>query len=245
MEPGELPVAEDASPAATDPLAFLLFAESSSSEGALDNGTVDRGAVDRSILDLGIELPQIERPRPLLDGVALALAIVVAPLGLIAGIVASVVSSRRLGYVSALAKASVVVAIVMCFLLACGGVASAFYASDRAHEAALTASSKQMCALIAAKPGVLQDTAFGWPSLTSTIPAYVSAVASYEKWWAHLASVAPKPIRSQVAAVSTAAAANASRLRVSRVVDQQQDYADIQRVAASSTLPKWVSTYCG
>jgi hypothetical protein len=196
------------------------------------------------ILTLGVQVPEPEPTRSPLDWIALVLAIVVAPLGLVAGIVASVLSVRRHGYVSGLARSAIVVSVVLCLALTGGGVAYSFYAKGQAHEAALRASSAPMCKLIAEKPRILSDAAFGWPALGTTIPAYVDAVTAYEKWWTSLAKVAPKPVASQVVAIEKAAQDASSRIAVSKVIDHDQDYADLQKVASASTLPKWVGTYC-
>lgn len=230
-----------------DPLAFLLAstpAPEPSDGVTLDGASLVPVNPQHGILDLDVHAPTSERSRSPLEPIALVLAVLVAPLGLIAGIVASVLSHRRVGYVTGLARGSVIVAAVMCVVLAGGGVAYSFYARSQAHEAALRAGSAAMCAELATKPGILADPAFGWPSLTSTIPAYVADVTAYEKWWSHLAAVAPKQIRSQVVAVDTVAKANANRMAVSRVVNHDEDYADLQKIASASTLPAWVTTYC-
>jgi hypothetical protein len=240
MEPGEQSTRHDAD-SAIDPLAFLLASVPASEPVAGDS--VSAGPSD-GIAGLHIEAPAAVTSRSPLEPLAVVLAVVVAPLGLIAGIVASVLSRRRVGYVSGLARAAVIVAAIMCVVLAGGGVVYSFYAGSQAHEAALRASSTVMCAELATKPGILSDPAFGWPALSSTIPAYVSDVAAYQTWWARLTKVAPKQIRSQPAAIEKVAAANANRMAISRVVAHDQDYADIQKVASVSTLPQWVATYC-
>ncbi len=233
-----------AQPAAVpiDPLAYLIA--SAPAPDAAPAGDLVLVGPGHGIADLGALDPVSAGSRTPIEPLVLVLAIVVAPLGLILGIVASVLSHRRVGYVSTLARSSVIVAAIMCVVLAGGAVAYSYHARSQAHEAALRASSTTMCAQLAAKPGVLTDPAFGWPALTSTIQGYVTDVDSYQKWWAQLAKVAPKQIRSQPAAIASAAEANASRMAVSRVVEHDQDYADIQKVASVSTLPTWVGTYC-
>jgi hypothetical protein len=220
------------------PSAFELMV--SGAVGSTDPDRTDPGR----ILSLQVQAPSPVHSRSPLGGIALALAILVAPLGLIVGIVAAALSARSLGYVSGLAKSAIVVSIVFCLTLAGGGVAYSFSANHRAHQDALRTSSAPMCKLIAEKPGVLADAAFGWPPLGVTIPAYVTAVASYTTWWANLAKVAPKQIRPQVEAIEKAAQAASTRMALSKVVDHDQDSADLQKVAAASTLPQWAKSYC-
>ncbi len=239
MEPGEQATDQHAD-APIDPLAFLI-ASAPAPESAPVGTLVPVG---HGIVDLQVSAPESARSRSPLEPIALVLAIIAAPLGLVAGIAAVILSRRRVGYVSTLARASVIVAVIMCLVLAGGGVAYSVYARSQAHEAALRASSSAMCAQLATKPGILSDPAFGWPALASTIPAYVADVDTYQKWWAQLAKVAPKQIRSQPAAIEKVAAANASRMSISRLVQHDQDYADTEKVASASTLPNWVTTYC-
>lgn len=211
-----------------------------------ERGTSARAQQEPGILGLGLGngVPEAQPTRPLIDGVALVLAIVIAPLGLIVGVIAAVLGIRRQAYVSGLARAAIVISIVMSVILAGGGVAYSFVARAQAHEAALRSSSSALCATVAASPGRLADPAFGWPALTSTIPDYVRDVEAYAAWWTKLAAIAPAPVRAQVTALSKVATASSTRMSLSKVVEHDQDYADMQKAAAVSTLPTWVNTYC-
>ena len=223
---------------------FMLAAaaDAPSPWSAMDAEPTSSG--QQGILNLGIQVPAAVSRRSPLDGIALALALLVAPLGLLLGIVAAALGVRRLGYASGLAKAAIVVALVLSLVLAGGGVAYSFVARSQAYEAALRTESQPMCRLISAEPGVLADPAFGWPALDSTIPAYADAVARYAKWWQQLSAAAPAAVKKQVQALATVAARSQERMAVSKVVERDQDYADLQKAAAASTLPAWVKTYC-
>jgi hypothetical protein len=198
------------------------------------------------ILGLGLagSVPVVVPRRSLLDGISLGLAIVAGPVGLIVGIVAAILSRRRLGYVSGIARAAIAVSIVMSVILAGGGVAYSFVARAQAHEDALRASSAGLCAMIAAAPGRLADPGFGWPAFTTTIPDYIRDVDVYAAWWSKLAVIAPAPMRGQVSALARVATASSDRMATSKVIEHDQDYADMQKAAAVSTLPVWVGTYC-
>jgi len=193
----------------------------------------------------GLIAPPPQRAHSALDVVAPVLAILVAPLGFLTAIVAAVLSSRRRGYVNGMAKGAVVVSLILSLIGAAGGVAAGIALQRQAHEDALRASSAAMCTILAQKPGVLTDAAFGWPAVDSTIPAYVTAVSDYEAWWTTVAAAAPKQMKAQAQNVLTAAHGAAERIRASRVVDHDRDYSELRAVATASTLPAWVTTYCG
>jgi len=192
----------------------------------------------------GLVVPPPQRAHSALDVVALVLAILVAPLGFLTGIVAAILSSRRRGYVNGMAKAAIVISLIFSLIGAAGGVVAGIALQRQAHEDALRASSAEMCTVLAQKPGVLTDAAFGWPAVDSTIPAYVTAVSDYEAWWTTVAASAPKQITAQAQNVVTAAHAAGERILASRVVDHDRDYGELRSVAAASTLPAWVATYC-
>jgi len=192
----------------------------------------------------GLIAPKQQRAHSALDVVALVLAVLIAPLGFVTGIVAAILSFRSRGYVDGLAKAAIVVSLILSLIGAAGGVVAGVSLQRQAREDGLRSSSAAMCTIIEQKPGVLTDAAFGWPAVDSTIPAYVAAVADYETWWTSVAASAPKQMTAQAQKVVTAAHAASERMVTSRVVDHDRDYADAKSVASVSTLPAWVTTYC-
>lgn len=202
---------------------------------------VESAAPNREFM---VEAPAAAKPRSTgLEWAALVLAIVAAPLGLILGTVASVRSSSVRGYVSNLARASVVLGVVFSLLGAGGIVAGLLVSTHAANEAAIRASSEKMCAQLDERPGILDDPAFGWPALAG-IPAYKADVAAYVEWWAGLETIAPKGAKADVAAIADAAESAATRMSISRVVDHSRDYADLQTAASTSLLSEYVAEYC-
>ena len=192
-----------------------------------------------------VDAPVASTPRSTgLEWAALVFAIIAAPLGLILGIVASVRSSSVRGYVSNLARASVVVGVIFSLLGAGGIVAGLVVSTQAANEASIRSSSEKMCAQLDERPGILDDPAFGWPALAS-IPAYKAEVAAYVEWWAGLETIAPKGAKADVAAIAEAAESAGTRMSISRVVDHSRDYADLQTAASASLLPEYVTEYCG
>ena len=193
----------------------------------------------------GLVAPPAQRGHAVLDVVALVLAILVAPLGFIAGVVAAILSFRRRGYVNGMAKAAIVVSLILSIIGAAGGVLVGIALQRQAHEDALRSSSAAMCTVLAQRPGVLTDAAFGWPAVDSSIPAYVTAVSDYETWWTSVAASAPKQVKAQAQNVVATAHAAAERMTASRVVDHDRDYGELRSIATASTLPAWAATYCG
>ncbi|MBK4347644.1 hypothetical protein [Lacisediminihabitans changchengi] len=209
------------------------------------NGAIRPDSAPVSVALLGLVAPAAQRGHSAVDVVALVVAIVLAPVGFIIGVVAAILSFRKRRYVNGLAKAAIAVSLVLSVLGGAGAVVGGSYLQHQAHENALRASSAAMCSALATRPGVLTDAAFGWPAVGSTIPAYVTAVSDYESWWTAVAKVAPAKMADAVAKIVTTAHTSAERITASRVVDHDRDYADMRAVAASSPLSAWTATYCG
>ncbi|CAN5189092.1 hypothetical protein BH09ACT6_BH09ACT6_18240 [soil metagenome] len=259
VQPGD-ETAQQAPPAATAvPSAFDLLlaggaavtaAQSAAPSGSSSVGPASPSATEppadtgAHALALHIEPQNAPGPRATsLEWIALVAAVVVAPIGLILGIIASRSSASSRGYVSTLARSAIVVAIVFLLVDAAAITVGAIAANRAAHEESLRVSSQPMCTQLAERPGVLADPAFGWPALVS-IPTYTADVSAYETWWKKLASVAPAGVRKDATAVATAATAVSGRITISRIIDHARDYSEIEAVARTSGLPAWASTYC-
>ncbi len=175
---------------------------------------------------------------------ALGLAIVAAPVGLILAIVAAVVSARRTGYASGLAKAALAMSIVLSLAWAGGAVVGGAALRQRAAEDARVRASAAMCRQLDSRPGGLQDAALGWPAVGVSIPQYEADVSGYAAWWSTVERLAPRAVEPQARAIAAAAAASSRRMASARVVDHDRDVADITAIAAGSTLPAWSARYC-
>jgi hypothetical protein len=226
----------DEKPAGTAPLSVFDL---------MLSGEVPPAPVDAPAHGFSVAGPAVEASRAtVLEWLAIVLAIVVAPVGLVLAIIAVVRSSSARGYVSSMARASVVLGVVFSLIGAGGAVALTLVGAHAGSEAAIRASSDDLCAGLEERPGILDDAAFGWPALGG-IPEYKAEVAAYVQWWQALEAAAPSQAKADVAAIVAAAESAANRMSVSRVVDHGRDRAEMEVAASASLLPGFVAEYCG
>lgn len=193
--------------------------------------------------DFGLQAPPKRRASPL-DWIALALAVLAPPIGLITSVVARLVSRAAQGWSSKVARAATVVSVILSLALGAGGVG--LFALDRqaAARAELVAQTVPLCTMVDAHPGILTDPAFGWPQLEATIPESLATMTEYAARWQALVPHAPKQIAADVEAVAKTAQSIVTGIETSRTVDGNSNLARMQAIAASSTLPTWVAEYC-
>jgi hypothetical protein len=241
VEAPEAVVAGDVIPSAS---AFDLMLSGSLEEAAVHAPMGESPQPSRRLaLDLHSPSGRDARANSALEWIALVLAIIVAPLGLILGIIVSALSSRSRGFVSTLARSAVIVGVIFTVLSAAGGVAGYLLADHAAQQQATRVSSQALCASLATKPGTLADPAYGWPAVSS-IPAYTADATAYQAYWQHLQQISPIGVQADVAKVATASTAVVTRITTSRVIDHDRDYAELRAAASGSGLPAWVSAYC-
>ena len=179
-----------------------------------------------------------------LDWIAFVLAFLAPPVGLLAGIGASVADSRNKGYVAGIAKAAIGVGAVLSLVLGVAVVVVSKMDSDQAAHNAIVASSRAYCTKLKADPATLASSTFGWPAPGSTIPASLTAIKSYESSWKSLVAVAPRGILADTKKVEAAAAGIVSSVQANRTLDDADNIAQMQNVIAATGIRTWVSDYC-
>jgi len=201
---------------------------------------------------LGADRPDRADPptRPDLDRstvaerVGLVLAILLPPIGLVAGIVGMVASARRRGWVIGITKATTIVGVVLSIVAGIGGSVLADALRANAAHDALEAQSAAMCAAFAESPELLSAPDFGWPVPAGSIPDSIASMQDYAARWDAIAASAPDEIAPEAQAVAEAARELAGSVEVSRRVDDAQNIAVMTSVAQTSRLPAWVAEYC-
>lgn len=191
----------------------------------------------------------------LLDRIALAASIVLPPVGFVLGLVASARGRAYRGWSSAIARASLWVAVGMTFVFIVAGVflwseqqkqladEESAQAAAAAH-AALVEESAAFCGALAGSPVLATDAAdFGWPAADD--PAgYVPAISAYAASWQGLVPLAPAVIAEQVTSASAqidqivASAANLPEPH------RAGDLLDLQAVAEIEAVQAHVTEYC-
>lgn len=180
-----------------------------------------------------------------LDWVAFVLAFLVAPLGILVAIAALVVSSRRNGWTSGIAKAAIAIGVVLTVVLAGGYALLSNVQQKQASRDAVVASSQPFCHALSATPGVLQSPTYGWPAVQDTIADSITAMQQYEDTWTGLARIAPAGIRSGAAGIAKAARLVIANVTSSRVLDDSANVSQVQQAVSASGVSTWVSSYCG
>jgi hypothetical protein len=179
------------------------------------------------------------------EKIGLVLAVLVAPIGLIAGIVAAARSAQRRGWVVEIVRASIAIATVLTIALGIGGYFGYLQLKQQQAHDQIAASSAAFCATIKANPDMDQLPTFGWPGVAASIPDSLKAMQAYEDRWTKLAKVSPPGIKPGVTRVAAAAKKIIDGVTVSRIVDDASNVALMSSVASSSGVPEWHSEYCG
>jgi hypothetical protein len=199
---------------------------------------------------LGVGSPDTSDAEPdigrstLVEKIGLALAFVVAPLGLIVGIAAAIGSARRRGWVIGIVRATIVVGAILSVGLGILGYYAYTQYQQQLHHDQIASDSAAFCATLKADPSMYQAPTFGWPAVAASIPDSLTAMQAFEDRWTKLAKVSPAGIKGDVTKEATAAKQIIDSVTVARVVDDASNVAVMSSVASSSGIPAWHSQYC-
>jgi len=197
-----------------------------------------------AILDFS-DRPERTMPRASsLEWLALALAILVPPLGFIASITARIVASRTHGWVTRVLSVATVVSVVLTIAVGAGAIVLTVVGQREAAHAKIVSDSAPFCAALEKTPGVLELPAFGWPTERLSIPDSIVAMQAYHEHWSELAKIAPEGIRPGVRSVSDAAQSLTNSLVTTQVIDRTKNLEQMSTVTRASGIPGYVSTYC-
>ena len=191
-----------------------------------------------------------------LDLAALVTAILLPPIGLILGIIASIRGKAIRGWSSDLARTAIVVSIVMTVAVtAVGGYAgisavekaqelAQLKAAERAH-ASLVATSKPFCGMLAENPTIYGTEApdYGWPQLDAP-EGYLAAIANYSALWAQIAEIAPEGIAAESAAISERVAGVVGIATALGSNNRAGDLLGFHEKEDLATVEAWFVDYC-
>ena len=133
-----------------------------------------------------------------------------------------------------LATAAVVVFLSVVAVTVAGLVAWTLVQSS---ETRVKEDSALFCADLATTPGVLEQPGFGWPTDSADIPTTAAAMQVYQQRWAALAEISPPTIRTDVAAVATAASTVLAQVESSQSLNRQGNLASIDAVTKQTAIP--------
>jgi hypothetical protein len=208
-----------------------------------DNGFAYEPIASRSLaLERHVYAPS--RGTAVLDWVAFVLAFLVAPLGVIAGVVAVILGHRSNGWASGIAKAAIGIGVVVSVALGGGYALLANVQEKQAAHDAVIASSAKWCSQLRSTPGVLQSPTFDWPSEQSTISLSIVAMQQYVDHWAQLRKVAPDGIKAGTASIEKSASGIAAGVTSSRALDDSANQSRMASTVSGSGVAAWVSQYC-
>lgn len=191
-----------------------------------------------------------------LDTAAIVTAVVVPPVGLILGIVASIRGRLYRGWASNLARAAIVVSIIMSIVFALGGaylwVEQKKLAEEQAAVAAaaaardgIVAESEPFCGALASYPTLFasEDPDYGWPLLED--PAgYLPAIANYNAVWQSLVPLAPSGIAPQVQTFSERINGIVSLASSLQATNRTGDLLGVHQSDDITTIGSYVEEYC-
>ena len=205
----------------------------------------DRAEAARRALDFSDRPPRVKPKTSVLEWIALVLAFIAPPLGLVVSIVARIITRYRHHWTTTVAKASTVISIVLTLVLAAGSVVFAVLAEEQAAEDRVFASAQPLCQALAATPGVLDAPAYGWPIEVASLPQTLDAMRAYQTRWVELTALAPDAAKANLTAIADQAAILVTAVESTQAIDRQGNLSTMTAVTGASGLPAWVVTYCG
>ena len=192
------------------------------------------------------ERAEPERPRTSpLGWASLVFAFLAPPLGFVLSIAAYFIAKTRHGWRTWPVTLATTVSIVLSVLLVIGGLVLSFFAGEQAKVDAVYAQSAPFCEAIAAQPGILETTGYGWPTETQSVSDTIRSLRTYRDLWKDLAAIAPAGIRSDVQAIADTAGVMVTNVQNTRSVNRQANLDKIVSVTGSSRIPSYVAEYCG
>jgi hypothetical protein len=177
------------------------------------------------------------------DWVALGLAVIAPPLGVLAAIADIVLEVRRDGFAATVAKIALIVGAILTVVLVVVLFLFGNAEKKQAAHDAIAASSVQYCAQLKSS-GDLSSATYGFPASQDTIPDSITAIQKYTDFWNGLVKVAPKGIRSGTQIVATTSAGILKTVTTSRVMDDGSNATQMEQAASNSGIGDWVSSYC-
>jgi hypothetical protein len=184
-------------------------------------------------------------PHPgLLDWVALGLAVVAPPVGLIASVVVRVLSHRQNGWTSRIARLATTVSVAMTVILAVVVTIGINVAETNAAWSAKLSASVPLCVELQSTPGILAEPGFGWPTDRTRLPETLAAMRDYQARWELLASKAPSFAKAPVGSIAEAAAVLVNQVETSNSIDRATNLSQISMITDQSGLVDWVAIYC-
>lgn len=178
------------------------------------------------------------------ERIALVLAILLPPIGLIVAIIGSIRSVNRRGWVVGVLRAALAIGIVLSVIVTIGGYLGYSVLRQQQLHDRTAASSAAFCSMIAADPTMIQAPDFGWPAVAATIPDSLAAMQAYEDKWTKLMKVSPAGIRPEVQKIATVAKQIIGSVTVARTVDDASNTSLMTAAAAASAVPAWDAEYC-
>jgi hypothetical protein len=190
------------------------------------------------------EPPDLDRTT-LSERIALILAFLVPPVGLVVSIVAAVRSARVRGWVHRLLRVAIVVGVIMS--IGVGILGAYFYGvleAARQHDA-VAAASTQFCTTVGENPDMISQPTFGFPAPAASVPDTLTSIQEYVDRWDALAKVSPSGIRTDVTRVADAARGILDTITTTRLVNNDENVAVMSSIAQQTNIVGWAQEYCG
>ncbi|TBN56159.1 hypothetical protein EYE40_01415 [Glaciihabitans arcticus] len=214
-------------------------------DAASDSGERAVYAARPSAFDFSDRPEQVKPRATPLEWIALALAVLVPPLGLVLSIIAGFVSRAKRGWTTWVVRTATVLGVILTIAVIVGGVVLDAIGRSEAAEAKIVADSAPFCASLDTTPGILEAPAFGWPTEPTTIDETVVAMKAYQLRWKELADIAPAGISSGTRSIAFAAQSLVTAVESTKVIDRTGNLSHMKAITAAAGIPAWVARYCG
>jgi hypothetical protein len=228
---------ETSAPRPDDPLAGLLTPT-----------VVDDDQLTVDAVKFGASAPQTDFSSldrsTVLEKIALVLAVIAPPLGLLGGIIGMIVSARRRGWVIGLTKVTTAVGAVLTVALGIGAVVAGGVLADQAKFDGIVAESAAWCTLLDENPDLVSGPRLGWPAPADTINDTIEAGNVYVARWDPLIEAAPDAMLEETQLPQTRAKELVGAIEASRRIDDAGNVAVMESVAAASKIPAYRAQYC-
>jgi len=178
------------------------------------------------------------------ERIALVLALIAGPIGLLAAIVTAVRGGQRRGWIIGISRVSLALGVLSTIATVILGVVYWNIRVDQMHHDELAAASAEFCAAAEADPAMVTPPTVGFPTQGNSIPETIDAMTAWTTRWTDLAATSPAELRTGLELLATKGQEIVDSVTESRSVDDALNAQVIGSVEAQSGVSAWYTTYC-
>jgi hypothetical protein len=178
------------------------------------------------------------------EKLALVVALLTGPLGLLVAIITAARGARRRGWLIGVARASLAFGVISTIVAGIAGVVLWNLRLAQLEHAEVAAASAEFCAAAAADPSIAVPPALGWPAPGSTITDSLRSMQAWTDNWTALSATAPAELRPGLDLLAARGQSIIDTVSIARYVDDEANIAQISAIQAQSGVAGWYQEYC-